>query len=112
MLRDKILVAIPCRLAPGAFSGERIFEVRMANGQTYTGVAPRHFCWNARGSLVGEDEPTAEVDGKVAAKVVEEIDDEQTAVEVPDGAVIAVDNGQVQRRPTPIMPPAQAPSKS
>jgi hypothetical protein len=104
------LVALPCKLSPGAFSGERVIDVQLADGQIYTSVAPRHFCWNASGRLVGEKEPLAEVDGMVAARVIEDLDENQVAVEIPDGEVIAVDKGQVKSRPTPITPPSRTPS--
>lgn len=110
MLVEQALIALPCKLSPGIVSGERIFEVKLANGQTYTGVAPRHFCWNAQGQLVGEKEPSGEVEGMVAARVIEELDDNQVAVEVPDGEVIAVDKDQARPRPTPVRPPSSTPA--
>lgn len=105
MPKDRVLVAIPCQLAPGAFSGERVFSVQLADGQTYTSLAPRQFCWNADGRLVGPHEPTDAVQGLVAARIVDWIDDRQLQAEVPDGEVIAVDAESVKPRPTPIVPP-------
>jgi hypothetical protein len=110
MSTAKTLVALPCKLSPGAVSGERGIEVELANGQAYETFVPRFFCWNAAGQLVGEHEPSTEVDGIVAARVAYEIDDDQVAVEIPDGKVIAVDRGQVRPRPTPIKPPLHRPS--
>jgi hypothetical protein len=101
------LVALPCKLSPGAFSGERVIDVKLADGQVYTSVAPRHFCWGASRRLVGEREPSTEVDGMVAARVIEELDGHQVAVEIPDGEIIAVDQAEVQPRPTPIAPPSR-----
>ncbi len=43
----------------------------------------------------------------VAARVTDEIDENQVAVEIPDGEVIAVDRGLVSDRPTPITPPSR-----
>jgi len=106
MNADRSLIALPCKLSPGIFSGERVFEVRLANGETYTSVAPRFFCWNGSGVLVGETEPEREADGMVAAHLIEDLEGGQVAVEVPDGEVIAVDQAQVTRRPTPIVPPS------
>jgi hypothetical protein len=99
------LVAIPCKLYQGMFSSERVFVVPLADGKTYDGVAPRHFCWNSDGEPVGEGERTDGAPGFVAAKVVEELDGNQLAVEVPDGEVVAVDKGVVRQRPTTIHPP-------
>ncbi len=103
------LVALPCKLAPGGFSGERVFEVELANGEAYRGLAPRPFCWNGQGRIVGAGEPSGEVAGMVAARVVDELDDGQVIVEVPDGAVIAVDPALVKPRPTDIRPPEPRP---
>jgi hypothetical protein len=110
MQTAKTLVAIPCGLSPGAVSGERVIEVELADGQTYTSLVPRYFCWNAAGRLVDENEPSAEVDGMVAARLVDELDDNQVAVEIPDGKAIAVDRSQIRPRPTPIKPPSCTPS--
>jgi hypothetical protein len=109
-MKARTFVALPCKLSPGSLSGERVFEVRLANGEPYISLAPRYFCWNEAGQLVGKDEPDAEVDGMVAARVVEELDDGQVAVEVPDGKVIAVRQSQVRPRPTPITPPSSRPT--
>jgi hypothetical protein len=102
------LAAIPCKLFPGMFRSERVFEVRLANGEVYRGIAPRHFCWNALGRIVAEDEDTNGGDGKVAAKVLYVLDGDQVAVEVPDGEVLAVPAGQIVRRPSEIRPPVPA----
>ncbi len=101
----KTLVALPCHLAPGAFSGERVFSVRMANGHEYVSLAPRQFCWNQSGQLVDRHEPGNAAEGMVAARVVNEPDALQVFVEVPDGEVIAVDRELVRSRPTEIRPP-------
>lgn len=103
---DRTLVALPCELSPGMVSGERVFVVTLANGKSYSGIAPRFFCWTADGRLVGRDEPKKEVDGLIAARVVDdELEGNQIVVEVPDGVVIAVDQGLVKPRPTEIRPP-------
>jgi hypothetical protein len=101
------LVALPCKLSAGAFSGERVIDVKLADGRGYTSVASRHFCWDDSGRLVGEGEPSTEVDGMVAARVLEELDEDQVAVEIPDGDFIAVDRAEVQPRATPIAPPSR-----
>jgi hypothetical protein len=111
MPMDRALVAIPCKLAPGAFSGERVFEVQLADGSKYTSLAPRQFCWNAAGQLVGEREPSASTDGSIAARIVERVEGNQVQVEVPDGEVIAVDEKQIKARPTLITPPSGTPSR-
>jgi hypothetical protein len=87
------------------FASERTFEVQMANGASYHGVTPRHFCWNQQGELICEDEETDDALGKIAARLVRDIDAEQLAVEVPDGTVLAVLRSTVSDRPTEIRPP-------
>src|SRR5262245_56100202 len=105
-MRDRKLIAVPCKLSPGMFSSELVFAVTMANGEVYRGITPRHFCWNDQGRPVREEEVTAEVGGMVAAKLVDdELGGNQVAVEVPDGEVIAVKERQVRPRPTEIKPP-------
>src|SRR5262249_39069135 len=98
------LVALKCRLSKGPFSRERTFEVKLASGEDYAGAAPRHFCWNAKGALLGEGEAGSEagVEGLVAAKLVDELEGGLRAVEVPDGEVLAVRDDQVVERPTRI----------
>lgn len=105
---DRQLIALICKVAPGGFSGERIFEVRLADGNPYRSLAPRQFCWNSQGNLVAENEPTTEVDGMVAARIIDSVDDEQLIVEVPDGEIIAVDRSDVKERPTNIKPPSES----
>jgi hypothetical protein len=99
------LVALNSKIAPGGFSGERIFVVKLANGEEYRGLAPYQFCWNSQGRLVDEFEPNSEVDGNVAARIVDYIDNEQVIVEVPDGQNIAVMQQTVIERPSNIIPP-------
>jgi hypothetical protein len=104
------LVAIPCKLLPGLFSSERVFVVKMADEKDYTGTAPIHFCWNAEGKPLSG--PPKEEDGLVAGKGIDELDEQQVAVEVPDGEVIAVDAKSIKPRPTEIRPPSPlAPSE-
>jgi hypothetical protein len=106
LMSDRKFVALPCRLSRGIFSSERGFELTLANGELYSSLAPSHFCWNSQGKLLvegeAEDKP---IEGYVAGRVIEELDGDQVAVEVPDGEVLAVRKHQVRPRPTPIYPP-------
>ena len=101
---DRQLVAIRCKIAPGAFSGERIFSVNLANDEKYRSLAPRQFCWNSKKQLVQEHEPQEEIEGLIAARIVEDIEG-QLIVEIPDGNIIAVREELVEKRPTNIKPP-------
>jgi hypothetical protein len=98
------LVAIPAKVAPGMLPSERFFTVKLADGTQHRGLAPRYFVWNAKGELVGENEPTQETDGMVAARVFER-QNGYVSVEVPDGELIAVNSADVRPRPTDITPP-------
>ncbi len=104
MSLDRQLVALTCKVSPGGFSGERIFEVTLANGEPYRSLAPRQFCWNSHNQIVAENEPQTEVDGLVAARIIDSIDKDQMLVEVPDGEIIAVDQSNMKSRPTSINP--------
>lgn len=98
------LVAIPAKVAPGMLPSERFFVVKLADGTEHRGLAPRYFFWNAKRELVGENEPTQETDGMVAARVLQRHNGYVT-VEVPDGELIAVKSADVLPRPTEIQPP-------
>jgi hypothetical protein len=102
------LVAVNCKLFSGVFPSERQFEVALADGETYRGLAPRHFCWNASGKIVEEEEVTDGADGWIAGKRIsyhEELPEGVAAIEVPDGEVLAVNEAAVRERPTKISPP-------
>jgi hypothetical protein len=103
------LVAIPCQLYPGAFSSERVFEVILQNGEKHQGLAPRYFCWNENGELIGAEEATDGLAGFVAAKLLDRGEIGYAAVEVPDGEVLAVSPELVRDRPTQIQPPELPP---
>ena len=101
---ENIFIALACIISPGAFSGERVFRVKLANSDFYIGISPREFCWNDHGSLVEKNEPKpgSEIDGKIAARLLRTTEDGQLIVEVPDGQSIFVDREVVQKRPTRI----------
>jgi hypothetical protein len=105
MKRQKKTIAIQCKLLPGMFNSERVFEIKMANGENYRGVAPAHFCWDENDQLLGENSKPIEEMGKVAARIVEYLDEGPLAVEVPDGEVIAINENEALERPTKITPP-------
>lgn len=103
------LVALPCRLYPGAFVSERVFEVVLQNGDRHQGLTPRYFCWNEAGELVGAEEVTDGSPGFVAAKLLDRGPTDYAAVEVPDGEVLAVNKNLIRTRPTAIKPPELTP---
>ena len=106
-MTERDLVALPCKLTRGGFPSERGFDVVLANGQIYGGLAPKHFCWTKEGVLIEGDEANGdEVDGFVAAKRLDQIDDtDQFLVEVPDAMRVVVWGSTIVKRPTKIVPP-------
>jgi hypothetical protein len=103
-------VAVECKLSKGLFSSERAFEVTLANGERHSGPAPISFCWNDRGEPLRPGEAVdREVRGWVAARPLRrKLPGDQVAVEVPDGAALAVRQSQVREAWTDILPPASA----
>ncbi len=103
---NSIFIALLCSISPGAFSGERIFSVKLSNSDIYTGISPREFCWNGSDLLVEKDEPNpgsdSRISGKIAARILRAIDDDEFIVEVPDGRSIVVDKQIIVPRPTRI----------
>ncbi len=71
-MANTIFKAVPCKISRGVFSTERLFELKKIK---YSGFAPRHWCWNQEGHLLGKMEAADEksVDGYVAARVVEKM---------------------------------------
>jgi hypothetical protein len=101
---ERQFMAVRCQIAPGGFSGERIFIVQLADGSSYKSLAPRRFCWNGSKQIVENNEPTTTISGFVAARIIENLDDNQSLIEVPDGEIIAIDKESLVERPTPIQP--------
>jgi len=104
------LVALPCTWAKGGFSGERVFTISLANGEPYESVAPRDFFWNASGQLIGDSQPDVRQKGMIAARVIDQLEDDQVLVEIPDGEVIAVAGDLIKERPSQINPPTPQPT--
>lgn len=102
------LVAIKARIEQSGFSGERIFQVKLANGDPHRGLAPRQFCWNSRNNQIQEFDTDDNIEGFVAARIIDVIDDDQLVVEIPSGEVIAVDKQDVTERPTSIITPLES----
>ncbi len=75
-----------CNLYQGAFSGEAVFEVKTIDGDSYQGIAPRHYVKPAT-ELSKEPVP-----GVVAVRVVKNGGNE-ARVTMPDGETIDVHAG-------------------
>ncbi len=84
-------VYVRCIVFPGAFSGERDFEIRPVSGDSFRGVAPARY-------IRGTTKVVANgVDGFVAARVLDRVG-EAVTVRVPSDAVVTVRVAQVQSR--------------
>jgi hypothetical protein len=96
--KQNVLVA--CTIEAGAFSGERVFRLTLADGQTeYSGVAPAHYCFTKDQQPLGRDQPPQgqRIDGYIEAFLVSNGGDE-AMVEFPDGEAVRVKLGQVPYR--------------
>jgi hypothetical protein len=82
----------------GAFSGERVFEIALADGKPYRGVVPVHYCWDDAGKPLGRDEPRSKIRGWIACRVLGRIDD-VPVVSIPDGEVVPVAEETIIERP-------------
>jgi len=85
------LVSLRCTIERGAFSGERIFSFRLANGEEYRSLASVSYCQDEKGKPLAQNEPQPE--GKImglvkAIKVKKER--ANMVVEVPDGQLVMV----------------------
>ncbi len=78
-----------CELYQSAFSGEVVFSVRTASGESYEGVAPKHYAEPAGGLT---SEPTA---GQVSVKVLKNGGGTARVI-VPDGEAIEVPGDSVK----------------
>ena len=93
-------LALPCTIAMGAFSSERVFTITLANGDTYQSAASFLHFWDAKANRLNRTEPGAgnRINGLVAARLVKQ-DGDDLAVEVPDGEVVMVSTKSAVRRP-------------
>jgi hypothetical protein len=84
-------VFLNCQFSLGAFSGERVFEVKQLNGETYIGLSPLHYCYHQEGGGLGPSEPQQglSITGKLAARKIGVVT-EGARVTIPDGRAISV----------------------
>jgi hypothetical protein len=81
-----------CKLYPSAFSGEVVFQVNTNQGQSYEGVAPKHYVVNTSTQLT-----KAGVDGQVKVRVLKNGGNE-ARVSVPDGQILTVSADKVHEK--------------
>ena len=84
-------VFVNCRISLGAFSGERVFEVKQASGEMYIGLSPLHYCFHSNGNMLQPSEPKQGIpmDGKLAARRIS-VKTAAARVAIPDGRAISV----------------------
>lgn len=79
-------VALRCTIKKGAFSGERILEVRDFD---YVGIAPVHYFRTSNGHELDETTSNQSLDGMVRARMVEQGTDSVLIV-MPSGETLTV----------------------
>ncbi len=92
------MVALRCKIKPGAFSGEYWFEVPCEDGMPHTGVA-----WTGYFRTLDGDPITnlsGETDGLIAARILNK-QNGRVLVSIPDGEVIYVKDDDVRPYPEP-----------
>ena len=77
-----------CKIYPSAFSGEVVFQVDTKIGQSYEGVAPKHY-------VQPSTQPTKDgVNGQIKVRVLGNGANE-ARVSVPDGQILTVSADKV-----------------
>lgn len=96
-MRTGQLVLVKCKFRRGAFSGERVFRLPMAEAPNeYVGIAPVGHCLDQNQVRLGRDQPSVdvEIDGFIEAYLIAN-GGAQARIELPDGEAIRVPIGQV-----------------
>ncbi len=97
------MVLVSCTIEAGAFSGERVFRLKLVDGTAdYSGVAPVRYCFTAEQATLGRDQPPRghAIEGFVEAFLISNGGDQAT-VELPDGEAVRVNLSQVPFRQAP-----------
>jgi hypothetical protein len=90
MIAKNILIV--CQISTGVFSGERMFEVQLADGsQTYSGIAPLHYFRKEDGGELTASDPPGNntIKGTLTARLVRN-GGKTALVAIPDGEAITV----------------------
>lgn len=99
-------IALKCRIRAGAFSGEKVYTLKLANGTERCSLVPTSHCWTVDGKPIGPNEPVEEIDGMVEARFIQRGPHPENRhsiwVEVPahmDSESIAIHENLVVPRP-------------
>jgi hypothetical protein len=89
---DPDLVALNCDISRGGFSAERIFRVKLPDGEVYVGAAPLKYCLrkDLRPMDVNEPSPDRKLKGFILARTIRREGNGMALVAVPDGEVLIV----------------------
>ncbi|SRR6266852_4218017 len=88
------MMAYPCTMFPGGFSGEIGFEIE-ADGGKHKGLASRRYFWKQDGSPLGKGPLTGPVPGFVAVRILGEGKGDSILVSIPDGEVVNVKSAEI-----------------
>jgi hypothetical protein len=99
-------IAIKCLIARSGIPSERVFRIKLFDGETYVGVAARDYCYDLDGRLIKEDQPPPgkRVEGLISARLVREEGDGSLMASIPDGAVVVVSSDQTKSHPAEVSP--------
>jgi hypothetical protein len=91
-VRNGQLVLVACTIRPGAFSGERVFQLPMsAPLDEYVGIAPVAHCFDQEKNPLTKGHPPegSVIDGFVEAYLISNGGD-SAKIELPDGEAVIV----------------------
>lgn len=96
---NKVLKTLHCTLAPGGFTNERVFRVKLSTGSEHVGAISSIHCWTKTGDVRGPSIAAEQsIEGRIAARVLLKSSD-TVHVSVPDGEVIEVPADQLTEYP-------------
>lgn len=82
-------IQLECKLSDAAFSGEKLFEIALEDGTTYTGLAPTGYCYVEGKRLAYKQKIGNGIEGAVDARVFKN-GGPAVIVETPTGELIQV----------------------
>jgi len=94
---DPDLIALHCELSRGGFSAERIFRIKLPDGEVYVGAAPLKYCRHTDFSPLDANQPrpNQKLKGFILARKIRGEDNGMALVAVPDGEVLIVNEHEI-----------------
>jgi hypothetical protein len=99
-MKNGQFVLVTCEISPGAFSGERVFQLLMSDPHDqYVGIASVAYCFDQDKTPLKPGHPPAGsvIDGFIETYLISSGPDE-ARVELPDGEAVTVANSLVRYR--------------